>query len=266
MTDVTASAPALLPGPDHSTLRAQRIDGDPARPTLVFLHEGLGCIEMWGSYPQRLCAATGCPGLVYDRVGYGQSSPMTRPRGLDYLHLAACIELPHVLQALMPDTPYVLIGHSDGGSIALIHAADRPAQLRAVVTEAAHVFVEDASLAGIREADAAFDAGKLAGLARYHGDKTTQTFKAWSETWQSADFRDWSIEALLPRIACPLLVMQGEDDQYGTPAQVEAIVRQAGGPASPVLLPGCGHTPHRTHADAVLGHMRAFIEALRLTA
>ncbi|XHO06610.1 2-succinyl-6-hydroxy-2,4-cyclohexadiene-1-carboxylate synthase [Ralstonia syzygii] len=256
----------FLPGPDHSTLRAQRIAGRPGAARPHFPARGPGLHRDVGGFPQRLCAVTGCPGLVYDRVGYGQSSPMTQPRGLDYLHIAARIELPHVLRALMPDTPYALIGHSDGGSIALIHAADQPAQLRAAVTEAAHVFVEDASLAGIREAEAAFDAGKLAGLARYHGDKTRQTFKAWSETWQRPDFSDWNIEALLPRIACPLLVMQGEDDQYGTPAQVEAIVRQAGGPATPVLLPGCGHTPHKTHADAVLAHMRTFIDALRLPA
>ena len=237
----------------------QRIAGDPRRPWLVFLHEGLGCTAMWGDFPQRLCAATGCRGLLYDRRGHGRSAPLDGARSLHYLHAAALHELPAMLAALLPGEPYCLVGHSDGGSIALIHAAERPALLRGVIAEAAHVFVEPVTLEGIRRAESAHAAGKLHGLARYHGAQADALFHAWAQTWLSPWFRHWSIEYLLPAIRCPLLVLQGRDDQYGTPAQVEAIAGQAGGRTSATLLDGCGHTPHREAAAAVLELMGEFI-------
>eukprot|EP01034_Spumella_vulgaris_P041994 gene41994-52054_t len=156
--------------------------GAASQPVLVFLHEGLGCAAMWKDFPARLCAQTGCQGLVFDRLGYGQSSPLRTGRSVHYLHRYALEELPQVL-ALLDGRPYVVLGHSDGGSIALIHAADQPSGLLGVVTEAAHVFVEEVTLAGIREARAAYGAGKLRGLSRYHGDKTDQIFGAWADTW-----------------------------------------------------------------------------------
>ncbi|AKZ63393.1 alpha/beta hydrolase [Herbaspirillum hiltneri N3] len=242
------------------------IDGDPAKPWLVFLHEGLGCTAMWKDFPQRLCAATGCRGLLYDRLGYGLSDALQQTRAPDYLHRYALDELPSILVALLPQQAYILIGHSDGGSIALLHAAQRAPLLRAIVTEAAHVFVEPVTLDGIRAADRAYADGKLKGLQKYHGDKTGQIFKAWSETWLAPAFADWNIEADLPRIACPALVMQGVDDQYGTPAQVDAIVAgiagSAGGhlgTARPAMLAGCGHSPHQEQPQAVLELMRDFV-------
>jgi pimeloyl-ACP methyl ester carboxylesterase len=239
------------------------IEGDQEKPWLVFLHEGLGCTAMWKDFPQRLCEATGCRGLLYDRLGYGLSDALQQTRETDYLHRYALDELPEILAGLLFGQAYILIGHSDGGSIALLHAAQRPPLLQAIVTEAAHVFVESVTLDGIRVADRAYADGKLKGLQKYHGDKTGQIFKAWSDTWLTPAFADWNIEADLPRIACPALVMQGIDDQYGTPAQVDAIVTGIsegnGKPAHKAMLADCGHSPHQEQPQVVLNLMREFI-------
>lgn len=237
------------------------IDGQAEKPCLVFLHEGLGCTAMWKDFPRRLCEITGCPGLLYDRLGYGLSDALQHKRAPDYLHRYALDELPQVLARALPaHRPYILIGHSDGGSIALLHAAQRPANLRGIVTEAAHVFVETVTLDGIRVAEQAYTDGKLRGLSRYHGDKTEQIFRAWSDTWLTPDFATWDIEEVLPSIACPALILQGIDDQYGTHRQVDAIV--AGIPAARMqLIEQCGHTPHQEQAEAVLALMRAFIQS-----
>jgi pimeloyl-ACP methyl ester carboxylesterase len=245
------------------TIAYTMIEGDPMLPYLVFLHEGLGCTAMWGDFPRRLCKATACPGLIYDRLGYGCSSPRPRPWRTDYLRTAALRDLPPVLDRLLPsDAPFILFGHSDGGSIALIHGAARPQRLRGIVTEAAHVFVEDVTLEGIRDAVAAYEAGKMAGLALYHGANTEDVFRGWSETWLDPQFAFWNIEALLPSIGVPLLVVQGEDAQYGTVRQVRSIARHCGALAREALLPGCGHTPHKECADAVLAAAVEFIRAV----
>lgn len=250
--------PILHLSPDHA-LHYKLIDGDPARPVLVFLHEGLGSCAMWRDFPAQLCHATGCRGLLYDRLGYGLSSPLTERRRLHYVHDYALRELPQVLARLIPGQQHVVIGHSDGGSIALIYASQQPPLLRAIITEAAHVFVEKVTLDGIRVADAAFGAGKLRALEKYHGDKTQTIFKAWSETWLSHGFQFWNIEYLLPSITCPALVMQGSADQYGSAAQVDAIVAQALH-AVPAMIEQCGHTPHQEQPQAVLELMRVFLE------
>ncbi|MCE3261416.1 MAG: alpha/beta hydrolase [Pseudoduganella sp.] len=234
------------------------IEGDPRKPLLVFLHEGLGCGAMWKGFPQHLCAATGCAGLVYDRLGYGLSSPATAPRSIHYLHEFALIELPAVLRRLAPGREHIVVGHSDGGSIALIYAAGRPLGLRAAVTVAAHVFVEEMTLEGIHSALGAHGASKLRALARYHGDKAGQVFSSWADTWLAPSFRHWNIEYLLPAIDCPLLAMQGSDDQYGSIAQLESIARGTPG-AHQLLLPGCGHNPHIEQPDATVQAMAAFI-------
>lgn len=247
----------------RSKIHYEIIEGDQTKPWLVFLHEGLGCTAMWKDFPQRLCTATGCRGLLYDRLGYGLSDALQQTRGPDYLHRYALDELPEIIAALLLGQVYILIGHSDGGSIALLHAAQRPPLLQAIVTEAAHVFVESVTLEGIRVADRAYADGKLRGLQKYHGDKTEQIFKAWSDTWLTPAFADWNIEADLPRIACPALVMQGIDDQYGTPAQVDAIVmgisKGNGKPAHKAMLADCGHSPHQEQPQAVLDLMRDFV-------
>ena len=244
-------------------LRAQRLrpasKPAPDAPTLVFLHEGLGSIAMWRDFPARLVAATGLPGLVYERWGFGGSEPVTLPRPRDYLSEEAQVALPEVLAACGIERP-LPVGHSDGGSIALLYAAAFPNRPVACITEAAHVFVEHVTLAGIREADEAWRTTDLPSrLARYHGDQAEAVFRGWTETWLRADFRDWNMTERLPAITCPLLVMQGADDQYGTETQVAAIVEGSGGPATPLIVPACGHTPHAEQREIVLQAMARFI-------
>lgn len=246
---------------DGARIHYELIEGDTVKPLLVFLHEGLGCGAMWKGFPQRLCAATGCAGLVYDRQGYGQSSAMTAARSIHYLHHYALQELPTVMQRLAPGREHIVVGHSDGGSIALIYAAGRPPGLRAAVTAAAHVFVEDITLDGVRTAVDAHAAGKLRGLARYHGEKAGQVFAAWADTWLAPPFKHWSIEYLLPAIACPLLALQGSGDQYGSGAQLDAIERGTPG-ARQQLLADCGHSPHIEQPEATVQAMAAFIAPL----
>jgi len=244
---------------DHS-IYYETIDGNTQKPWLVFLHEGLGCIPLWRDFPERLCRRSGCPGLVYDRTGYGRSSRLSAPRTIHYMHDYALNELPQVLETVIPGRPFILIGHSDGGSIALIHAAQRLTLLKGVVTEAAHVFVESETLEGIRQADEAYDRGKLKGLGKYHGEKTHEIFKAWSETWLNHWFKHWSLEYLLPSIECPMLIIQGVDDQYGSRQQVESIVSRSSGFSEPFLVENCGHTPHLQQPEIVLERMGEFIE------
>lgn len=243
-------------------LRYERIAGPADRPVLVFLHEGLGGIGPWKDFPARLCAAAGCPGLVYERTGHGGSGPLRKARTIHYLHDLALRELPAVLDALVPEGPFLLVGHSDGATIALLHAAERSPRLLGVVSLAAHVFVEDVTVRGVAEAAEAYAQGKLAGLARYHGDKTAALFAAWAETWLAPWFRSWNVEYALPAIRCPLLVVQGEDDQYATVAQVEAIASQVGGPVETALLPDCAHSPHKEAAEPTLALASAFIARL----
>ncbi len=238
------------------------IDGTaPAAPTLVFLHEGLGSIGLWRDFPERVAAATGAPTLVYSRLGHGRSDPFLYRRGMDYLHREALDVLPAVLDHFGIENP-VLVGHSDGASIALIHAASSGRPVRGLVLEAPHSFVEPVTLAGIRDAvEAARTTDLLEKMGRHHNDAPA-LFSAWADTWLTPPFADWNIEALLPAILCPTLVIQGEADEYGTPEQVHAITRQASGPAEGLLLPDCRHTPHRDQPEAVLDATVRFIRSL----
>lgn len=244
---------------DGRHIHYQFIHGDTTRPYLVFLHEGLGCGALWGRFPELLCKASGCPGLVYDRLGYGKSSPLKHRRTIHYLHEYALVELPFLLKNVIPDRPIILIGHSDGGSISLIYGAERPPLLKGIITEAAHVFVDPETIAGIRVADKAWEEGKLKGLAKYHGDKTETIFKAWSETWLSDWFRHWNIEYLLPSIEVPVFVLQGRNDQYGTEDQVNTIVSKSGGAAYSAIIENAAHAPHLEAEQEVLDAMSAFI-------
>lgn len=230
--------------------------------SLVFLHEGLGSIAQWRNFPERLCMMTGLPGVVYERMGYGKSDPLVKKRKPYYLHEEALEVLPQFLDELDIIRP-ILIGHSDGGSIALIFASAFPEWVKAVVTEAAHVFVEEVTLEGIRRAVAVYEETNLRQqLQKYHGEKTDTLFRAWSETWLSDEFRSWNIEEYLPGIKCPLLVIQGKDDEYGTASQVEAIVSKASGPAEPLIIPGCGHIPHLQAKEKVIEAIKSFIVSL----
>ena len=229
--------------------------------TLVFLHEGLGSVGQWRDFPASLSERTGLPAFVYDRWGYGNSDPFALPRPTSYLHDEALVGLPAVLEEFGIDRA-ILIGHSDGGSIALIFASTKPERVRAVITEAAHVFVEGVTLDGIRDSVTVYastDLGKR--LARYHGDKVDLVFHGWADTWLSPEFRDWNIVSFLAGVRCPVLAIQGIDDPYGTPEQVKAIEREVSGPITSMLVQ-CGHTPHAEAREEILEGMARFIEEL----
>lgn len=213
-------------------------------PVVVFLHEALGSIGLWKGFPRAVCDRLGLAGMVWDREGHGGSDPLAGPRRPGYLEDQARRVLPELLDACGIDRP-VLLGHSDGGSIALLFAAAFPERTAAVVAMAAHVLVEEETLAGIRRALEAWRTTDLSRrLARHHGEKTAALFEAWAGCWLSAPFRDWSMEAMLPAITAPLLVLQGQDDEYGTPLQVERIAAGVAGPVETVLLEACRHAPH----------------------
>ncbi|MHB8245905.1 MAG: alpha/beta fold hydrolase [Acidimicrobiales bacterium] len=215
---------------------------------LLFLHEGLGCITMWRRFPADVAMATRHRALVYSRRGYGRSSPVGRARSPLYMHEEALDVLPELRMQLGLDTPGdgppVLVGHSDGASIALIHAGDGRWPVAGLVLIAPHVFVEPETITGIEAARRTYLSTDLRErLARFHADPDA-TFWGWNDVWLSPEFRSWSIEEYLPRITCPVLILQGEDDEYGTVAQADAISRAARGPVATVMFPGCRHSPH----------------------
>jgi len=245
---------------DHR-LEVRRVGAAPAAgaPTLVLLHEALGSAGLWRDFPEGLAAATGLPVIAYSRRGFGGSDPRPLPLPLDYLDREADEALPALRRALALDR-VVLVGHSDGATIALMHAGGPGAAgVLGVVAMAPHVFVEEITLAGIRAARPGYDQGLRARLARHHGAQTDAVFFGWHDTWLDPAFRDWSVEHRLPRIRCPVLAIQGVDDAYGSPDQVDRVVRQAGGPARALLLPGCGHAPHRERRETVIDAIARFV-------
>ena len=236
--------------------------GPAAAPTIVFLHEGLGCLAMWKDFPARLAAASGCRALVYSRPGYGRSQGSLKGRRPDYLEREAREVLPALLRALAVGD-CVLYGHSDGASIALLYAAHALHAPLGLALEAPHVFVEAITLHGIRDAQRLYRQTDLRRrLARYHGARVDDVFFAWHDIWLAGEFADWNIEDRLAEVSCPTLVLQGEDDQYGTAAQPAAIAAGVRGPCTTVLLPDCGHVAHREAADRCLGRAGAFIRKL----
>ena len=238
--------------------RAAGVDVD--RPTLVFLHEGLGCIGMWKDVPERLCAGTNLPGLVFDRQGHGGSAPLGAQRPPRYLHDEALIVLPRVLAAAGIERP-ILVGHSDGGTIALLAAALLPAMVRAVVAIAAHIHVEAAALAGIRETVRMWqEDGLRARLRHWHGPKTDALFHAWADTWLSPAFRHWTIAEEVRSVACPTLLLQGSADQYATPGHLHEIAAAVGETATAHLLPGLGHSPHLADREGFAVLVADFID------
>jgi pimeloyl-ACP methyl ester carboxylesterase len=244
-------------------LEVQRIPGrehhgrGPHATELVFLHEGLGSISHWKDFPARVAAATGSPVVVYSRYGSGNSDLLEEPHPVTFMHDEALKARPELLAKLNLDSP-ILIGHSDGASIALIYAAVHN-RVRGLVLLAPHVFVEDLSVKSIAEAKVKFETTNLAEkLARHHRD-AARTFWGWNDIWLDPDFRRWNIEEYLPRIACPILVIQGLEDEYGTMAQPEAIARQSGGSVEILRLADCRHSAHRDQPDAVLEAIARFV-------
>ena len=232
--------------------------------TLVFLHEGLGCKAMWHDFPRDLATATGCGALVFSRLGYGGSEACALPRPLRFMHHEGLGVLPELLEKTGIED-CILVGHSDGGSIGIIYAGGTPAlPLRGVITEAAHIFCEDLSIQSIQAARERYGEGDLREkLEKYHGPNVDCAFWGWNDAWLHPDFRQWNLEEYLPGIRVPILAIQGEDDPYGTPAQVDAITRQAGGKAEALMLEDCGHTPHRDRPEATFRAMRDFILGLK---
>lgn len=244
----------------HS-LEVLRIRASHVKPELVFLHEGLGSVSHWWNFPERVAQATGCPVTVYSRYGSGKSDLLEEARSVRYMHDEGLLVLPDLLGQLGIENP-LLIGHSDGGSIATIYAGAQD-HIRGLVLMAPHVFVEDLSVASIAEAKVAFQTTDLgAKLGRHHRD-AAKTFWGWNNIWLHPGFRSWNIEEYLPRITCPTLVIQGLDDQYGTMAQVEAIRTQIGGPVQVLALEACKHSPQRDQPDAVLKAIVRFVDEVR---
>ena len=230
-----------------------------AAPTLVLLHEGLGCVGLWGDFPDRLQKATGCGVFVYSRAGYGTSSPVTLPRPLTYMHNEAREVLPKLLDAI-GFCHGLLVGHSDGASIAAIYAGShQDHRIGGLVLIAPHFFTEDPGIASIAEAKRAYEAGDLRGkLARWHAD-VDNAFKGWNGAWLDPDFRKWDITGELAYIRVPVLIVQGSDDQYGTVRQIEVAREECYCPVEVTLLPGVRHSPQREAPDAALGAITGFV-------
>jgi pimeloyl-ACP methyl ester carboxylesterase len=247
---------------DARRIEFQEIEGDRDKDTLVFLHEGLGSLELWRRFPERIVHATGRRALVYSRFGHGHSDARPEPRTPQFMHDEALHVLPRLLDRLDVGES-LLVGHSDGASIALIHAGARIRPVAGVVAMAPHVSVEEANLEAIREMAATFQTTDLADrMARYHTDPAV-TFHGWAETWLSPEFRGWNIERSLTSLTCPVLVIQGEDDRYGSVAQLEAIERRVRGRVERLILAGCGHAPHLERPRETSDAIRRFVADLR---
>ncbi len=253
-------------------LEALQISGPADGPLLVFLHEGLGSVSMWRDFPTQLCERLGARGLVYSRPGYGRSTPRAQDErwGVDFMHRQAHEVLPALLQALNVQEPIWLVGHSDGGSIALLYAArhgsaangqsqapEAPPLAGAIVL-APHILVEEVSVRSIEQARQAYLHTDLRQrLARHHDDPDS-AFWGWNDVWLSPAFRGWSIEAELPHIKVPVLAVQGVDDEYGTLEQIRGIARRV--PQTELLeLPACGHSPHRDQPQALMEAVAGFV-------
>ena len=231
-------------------------------PPLLLLHEGLGSVSMWRDFPYQLAAATGARTLIYSRLGYGRSSARRTPWSNRFMHEEARDVLPALREALGLGRP-VLVGHSTGASIALLHAAHDLAGVAGVVAMAPLVDVEEGNLASIREAREIFETTAWrAKLARHHDHPIEQVFAGWNDTWLDEGFRDWSIAAELASISCPVLALGGRDDPYSSPRQLELVRDNAAGPVEVVLLRDCGHVPYRDEPHAVLHAVRDFIDRL----
>ncbi len=249
----------LPDGTQINSLHGTQPDGR-GRPTLVLLHEALGCLAMWKKFPERLALETGCDVFIYERRGYGESSLITLPRPDDYLVEEGRDWLGLVLQAAGLEK-VVLVGHSDGGSVALVGAACLPEQVVGLITMAAHIYVDHLTSAGIDEAVLRYQRTDLPQrLARYLGERTELLFRAWHETWSRASFRvGLDLTFWLERIDCPSLIIQGRDDQYGVREQVADICAGIGAKAQPLLLDDCGHVPHLEAEAAVLAAIDQFL-------
>jgi len=234
--------------------------GEKGFPTLVFLHEGLGCAKMWKDFPYLLSKRTGCPALVYSRFGYGASDPSPIPWKVNFMHQQGLKILPDIINtAKIKD--HILIGHSDGGSIGIIYAGSPHAgQLKGLITEAAHVFCENITVESIYQAKLNYEHHDLRPrLEKYHGKNTENAFRGWNDVWLNPHFVRWNIEKYLPRIKVPMLALQGNKDQYGTMKQMESIKSRVNHVISHIIE-GCRPSPHSEQPKNVLDIMTGFID------
>lgn len=237
-------------------------DSNPVRPTLVFLHEALGSVALWKGYPELLCQALQCNGVIYDRMGHGLSDPFNTVRNNDYLEIEALQYLPELIRELGLKKP-ILVGHSDGGTIALIYAAHFPNQVSGIITEAAHIYVEDTGAEGMQTAIHQFEHTIFKDkLAKYHGEKTEALFYAWANTWTSETFSSWNISAQLSTITCPALILQGDKDEYAQAQHMWDITEGIGKNARGILVENCGHIPHLQAQERTLELSVEFIKPL----
>jgi pimeloyl-ACP methyl ester carboxylesterase len=233
--------------------------GADAAPSLVLLHEGLGCVGLWGDFPARLAAATGRTVFAYSRAGYGGSSAALLPRPLDYMQREARENLPRVLDAIGFERG-ALVGHSDGASIAAVHAgALRDPRVRAVSLMAPHFVVEEMTIELAREAYATGDLRKK--LMRWHGDVDV-AFRGWNDAWLDPEFRAWDISSFLPEIVAPVQIIQGDADPYGSERQIDVARKELPTPPDVVMLPDVGHTPHREATETTIEHVGRFVAPL----
>jgi len=238
---------------------------NPLAPTIIFLHDSLGCIKLWKDFPRQLASKANCNYLVYDRLGYGASSRNenlpNRPNNYHEIEADILLQLIKDFQITKP----ILFGHSHGATIAIIAASKEQYLIKAVIAEVAHVFVEDITLKGIETATNGFVTTNLRDrLIKYHGEKVDVVFWAWANVWLRNSFKNWNIEPLLSSIFCPVLIIQGEKDEYGTHEQVLSIYSEIKGIALKCFVPEVGHTPHKESPDFTLGISSGFIKPMAI--
>jgi pimeloyl-ACP methyl ester carboxylesterase len=234
---------------------------DLQKPVLVFLHEGLGSIGQWKDFPQNLCDKVNLPGLIYDRYGYGLSNPLQEKRKSTFLHDEAFVYLPQLIKNLKIKNKLILIGHSDGASIALIYASAFSETLLGVISEAAHVLLENISLDGIKKIDLEYKSNEplRKRFEKYHPDISDTMFNGWVDAWLDPEFKAWNIEELLPEIKVPVLAIQGDTDEYGSYDQLASIKKNVSADVEILYLPDCGHVPHLQATEKVVSKMADFI-------
>lgn len=247
---------------DYSNIAVEHYKAFPGKPTIVFLHDSFGCIQLWKDFPKKLGEQVKCNITIYDRFGYGKSAPFIRPKRDNY-YMEYEADMLNDLLDLWGISKAILFGHSDGGTISLIAAAKYPEKVLGVITEGAHIFVEKVTLNGIREAVEAYKTSNLKErLEVYHGDKTEALFWAWAEIWNSEGYSNWSIENMMPLVKCSSLIIQGEHDEFGTIKQVDSIVNGTTGKSIKWIIPNVKHNPHKEVPDLVLNRVAEFIEQL----
>jgi pimeloyl-ACP methyl ester carboxylesterase len=256
----TGSRDALVEVPGGRIFVRRWTPGHGKRVPIILLHDSLGSVDQWRDFPDALAAAAGSPVLAYDRLGFGRSTARVDRPSVDFISEEAAIFFPPMQRAL-GITRFSLFGHSVGGAMALVIAASQPAACEAVVTEAAQVFVEPRTLAGIRDAKAQFARPEqFQKIVRWHGERARWVLDAWTEVWLSHEFSRWSLDAVLGKVTCPVLAIHGDRDEYGSPEFPRRIASTVAGRSELAILTDCGHVPHREKKDEVLRLACGFLD------